>query len=153
MADRGRPCSVAAALSVVGERWALLVVRELLFGNHRFADIARNTAAPRDVLTARLRHLEAAGIVERRRYQDKPARYSYHLTEAGRDLAGVVAALRAWGDRWAVDEPPLAVQHDCGHPFDPAVVCRHCGREATARSLTITKQPKGWDLQGPVAAS
>ena len=70
----GRPCSIAAALQVLGEKWALLAVRELFYGNHRFDRIVRNTGAPRDRLTARLRALEEAGVIERRAYSDAPRR-------------------------------------------------------------------------------
>ena len=103
----GRPCPAAAALEVVGERWSLLVVRELLLGSSRFTDILRGTGAPRDRVTARLRSLEAAGIVVRRRYQDAPPRDDYLLTEAGLALGPVVRSLVSWGRTWAVapDDP------------------------------------------------
>ena len=107
----GRPCSAAAALQLVGEKWSLLVVRELLFGVRRFDAIARNTGAPRDRLTARLRTLEEAGIVSREAYQERPPRYEYHLTEAGLDLAPVLFALFSWGDKWLFEEPPVALRH------------------------------------------
>ncbi|SDT83129.1 transcriptional regulator, HxlR family [Streptomyces sp. TLI_053] len=110
----GRPCSIAAALQVLGEKWALLAVRELFYGNHRFDRIARNTGAPRDRLTARLRALEEAGVVERRAYSERPPRYEYHLTEAGRDLAPLTQALLAWGDRWLSPEPPVVLHHHPG---------------------------------------
>src|SRR5215472_5140765 len=97
----GRPCSMAAALEVVGERWSLMAIRELLLGNRRFDQIARNTGAPRDVLTSRLRSLEAAGLVTRSRYHDRPPRHEYWLTPAGLELGDVVRSLSAWGDRWA----------------------------------------------------
>ena len=93
----GRPCSVAAALNLVGEKWALLAVREIAFGNKRFDAIARNTGAPRDRLAARLRALEAGGVVERRQYSEHPPRYEYELTEAGLELRSVLIALRSWG--------------------------------------------------------
>ena len=86
----GRPCSVAAALNLVGEKWALLAVREIAFGNKRFDAIARNTGAPRDRLAARLRALEAGGVVERRQYSEHPPRYEYELTEAGLELRSVL---------------------------------------------------------------
>src|SRR4051812_16636901 len=98
----GRPCSIASALSVVGEKWALLALRELFLGNRRFDRIAENTGAPRDILTTRLRSLESAGIIVRERYQERPARFEYRLTQAGRELQPVILALRTWGDRWAV---------------------------------------------------
>src|ERR1700691_383728 len=107
----GRPCSVAAALNLVGEKWALLAVREITFGNKRFDAIARNTGAPRDRLAARLRALEAAGVIERRPYSEHPPRYEYELTQAGQELRAVLTVLRGWGDRWAGDAPPTAFEH------------------------------------------
>jgi DNA-binding HxlR family transcriptional regulator len=101
----GRPCPVAAALELVGERWALLAVREVALGNTRFTDIARGTGAPRDRLAARLNALVAAGVLERRPYSSAPPRAGYHLTAAGRDLVPVLRSLRSWGERWAAEEP------------------------------------------------
>lgn len=145
---------MAATLQVVGEKWALLAVRELLYGNHRFDRIARNTGAPRDRLTARLRALEEAGVVERRPYSERPPRYEYHLTEAGRDLVPLAHALRAWGDRWLVPEPPVTFTHapqgQQEHPFDPAFVCRTCGQEARRGELHAEVHARGWSVEGPV---
>lgn len=103
----GRPCPAAAALELVGERWSLLVVRELLLGSRRFTDVLRGTGAPRDRVTARLRSLEQAGLVLRRRYQESPPREEYLLTEAGLRLAPVVDALTTWGRTYVVapDDP------------------------------------------------
>ena len=103
----GRPCPIAASLEVVGERWALLVVRELVMGSTRFTDIVRGTGAPRDRIAARLKVLEEAGVVERRAYQDHPVRHDYALTESGRALVPVLDALLAWGVEHAVatDDP------------------------------------------------
>ena len=91
-----RPCSVAAALEIVGERWSLLAVREIGYGVHRFSKIAAYIGASRDMLADRLRKLENAGIIERRQYSEHPPRYEYHLTEAGRELFPVMLALREW---------------------------------------------------------
>ncbi|WP_187366866.1 winged helix-turn-helix transcriptional regulator [Nocardioides dongxiaopingii] len=98
----GRPCPAAAALELVGERWSLLVVRELSLGVTRFGDIVRGTGAPRDRVAARLRSLEDAGVVVREAYQDSPTRWDYRLSPAGRDLVPVVEALLVWGRRHAV---------------------------------------------------
>jgi DNA-binding HxlR family transcriptional regulator len=122
-----RACSIARALDVVGDRWSLLVVRELTLGVHRFNDIAGHTGAPRDVLTARLRKLEELNVVERRQYSDRPPRYEYLLTASGRELAPVLQLLRQWGDDHAADgPPPVSFQHN-GHQFVPVVHCEHCG--------------------------
>lgn len=103
----GRPCPIAASLELVGERWALLVVREIALGSTRFGDIVRGTGAPRDRIAARLKTLEAAGVIGRTAYQDRPERFDYHLTESGQDLLSVLDALLAWGDKHVVapDDP------------------------------------------------
>src|SRR6516225_1769864 len=93
-----RPCSIARTLELVGEKWALLAVREVFLGNRRFDEMVRKTGAPRDTLAARLRALVGAGILERRQYSDHPARFEYHLTCAGRDLYPIIVTLMRWGD-------------------------------------------------------
>jgi DNA-binding HxlR family transcriptional regulator len=98
---------MAAALELVGERWALLVVREIALGSTRFGAIVRGTGAPRDRIAARLRALEAAGVIGRTAYQERPERFEYHLTDSGRDLLSVLDALVDWGAKHAVapDDP------------------------------------------------
>jgi DNA-binding HxlR family transcriptional regulator len=96
-----RACGIADALGVVGDRWALLVLRELGFGVHRFNDIRANTGAPRDSLATRLRRLEEAGLIARRRYHEHPPRDEYVLTESGTAITPVLRELRAWGETYA----------------------------------------------------
>lgn len=105
----GRPCPMAAALELVGERWSLLIARELLLGNSRFGDIVAGTGAPRDRIAARLRALEDAGVVTRTPYQSSPPRFDYRLTSSGRALGPVIESLIAWGLTNAVssDDPDL----------------------------------------------
>jgi DNA-binding HxlR family transcriptional regulator len=132
-----RVCSVAGALDVVGEKWSLLVVRELFLGSRRFTDIAANTGAPRDVLTQRLRRLEELGVVERRAYSDRPPRHEYFLTAAGKDLRPVIMALKDWGDTHVMHEQlPPVLEHTCGELFRPRMHCAACGEPAYARDLT-----------------
>ena len=108
----GRPCPIAASLEVVGERWALLVVREIVMGSHRFTDIVRGTGAPRDRIAARLKVLEEAGVIERREYQDNPSRHEYFLTDSGVALVPVLDALLAWGLEHAVaQDDPSRMRH------------------------------------------
>lgn len=135
-----RPCSIAQALELVGDRYAILVLRELFFGNHRFAEIAKQTGAPRDVLTARLRKLEAFNLIERRQYSERPPRSEYVLTEAGDSFYPVLQALRQWGDDRCWDSPddiPLVVDHECGARFRAAVVCASCGEPVRSDSLHL----------------
>ena len=147
----GRPCSVARALDVIGEKWALLAIREISFGNRRFNEIARNTGAPRDRLAARLHSLVEAGILERREYQASPPRAEYRLTAAGQDLTPVLRALLAWGDRWVSDEPPATLMHG-DHELDPVQVCRNCGAEAPTTAVSLRANSRGWDVRGPAPA-
>ncbi|WP_202874843.1 winged helix-turn-helix transcriptional regulator [Kribbella albertanoniae] len=95
-----RVCSIADALSILGDRWSLLIVREIGFGVRRFNDIRSNTGAPRDTLTTRLRELEVAGVIERRRYCERPPRDEYFLTDAGLAVSPVLRELHNWGERF-----------------------------------------------------
>jgi DNA-binding HxlR family transcriptional regulator len=135
---RVRPCSLAASLEILGERWSLLALREMAYGVHRFAKIAGYTGASRDILADRLRKLEEAGVVERRQYSEHPPRYEYHLTEAGRELFPVMLGLLRWGDKWAVDSPAVVFRHTCGEPMAVDLRCAHCGEAVTRESLTPT---------------
>ena len=103
----GRPCPIAAALELVGERWALLVVREIALGATHFGDIVRGTGAPRDRIAARLKALESAGVVVRSLYLSSPPRHAYQLTPSGEALIPVLDALLEWGKGHAVspDDP------------------------------------------------
>jgi DNA-binding HxlR family transcriptional regulator len=132
-----RECSIAAALEVVGEKWSLLVVRELFLGCRRFSDIASNTGAPRDILTARLRRLEEVGVISRRLYSEHPPRYEYVLTDAGKDLRPVIWALKHWGDTHVMGEHVAPVmEHSCGAAFVPRTHCAECGEAADPRAMT-----------------
>jgi DNA-binding HxlR family transcriptional regulator len=133
-----RTCSIARTLDIVGEKWALLAVREVFLGNRRFDEIVKRTGAPRDTLAARLRTLVAAGILGRRQYSGHPARFEYCLTDAGRDLYPVITTLMRWGDQHLAgdDGPPLVLEHHCGHRMVPQVICEACGEPLEARHVT-----------------
>ncbi|MEV7007881.1 helix-turn-helix domain-containing protein [Streptosporangium sp. NPDC051022] len=143
-----RQCSVADALGVVGEKHSLLVLREVFFGVRRFDAMVRNIGAPRDILAARLRHLVEAGVLEKVPYSERPPRFEYHLTDAGQDLRPVLLALMKWGDRYLADRPPIVWEHSCGADLDPVIVCRACGQEPAAGSLTPHFRDPGWTLAG-----
>lgn len=99
--DGVRVCSMADALQLVGDRWSLHVVREIGSGVRRFEAIQRHTGAPREMLTARLRKLERTGVITRTAYSQRPPRFEYELTPAGEELIPVMAALFAWGRKYA----------------------------------------------------
>lgn len=148
-----RVCSIARTLEIVGDKWTLLAIRELMLGNRRFDEIWRRTGAPRDVLTARLRKLEARGLVERVLYQDRPPRREYHLTELGWSLHPVITVLREWGDTHLAgpDGPPAVFEHACGHPLETDLVCVHCG-EAVRPDAVRRASEAPVSATGPAAA-
>jgi DNA-binding HxlR family transcriptional regulator len=140
----GVPCSVARTLSVIGDRWTLLVLRDAFLRTRRFEDFQRQLGVTRHLLADRLKKLVAAGILEKVRYQEKPARYEYRLTEKGRDLHPVILALLGWGDRWMTDAtgPPLALVHKaCGHRMRPTFTCPDCGEPIGPRDVTAEIGP------------
>ena len=100
------PCSIGRTLELIGEKWSLLVLREVFAGIRRFDDLQRRIGAPRQVLSARLSTLIAAGVLRRHPYQDpgRRTRYEYRLTTAGMDLYPVLVGLLRWGDRY-LDQP------------------------------------------------
>src|SRR5580765_5853048 len=99
-ATQPRTCSVARTIDIVGERWALLAIREVFLGVRRFDEMIRNTGAPRDTMAARLRMLVERGVLERRQYSEHPPRDEYVLTPAGRDLYPLILTTMQWGDRY-----------------------------------------------------
>jgi len=134
VAAQPRECSVARTLEIVGEKWALLAVREVFLGNGRFDEMVRRTGAPRDTMAARLRVLVGSGILKRRQYCEHPARFEYRLTDAGRDLYPVILALMRWGDSHLAGEagPPLELEHRCGEKLTAQLVCEACGEPVVA---------------------
>ena len=97
---RRSACPAACALDVAGDRWTLLIVRDLLRGRDTYGKLAASDEAiPTNILADRLRRMEEAGLIEAKPYQQRPVRYAYGLTEKGRDLGEVLAALARWGKR------------------------------------------------------
>ena len=134
--DYDQTCSVARSLEVLGERWTLLVIRDVFYGKRRFAAIQEDLGVARNVLATRLARLVAEGILEKRPYQDRPTRYEYFLTEKGIDLWPVMITMMHWGDHWlATDEgPPVVIHHkECGGEVDDRGYCERCGERLTAR--------------------
>ncbi|MCO1578658.1 helix-turn-helix transcriptional regulator [Crossiella sp. SN42] len=118
------------SLEVLGERWSILVLREVFLGNRRFETIRQHTGAPRAILTARLNTLVDNGILSRHEYRDPGARarHEYRLTSAGRELQPVLTALMQWGDKHLVApaSPPLRLRHrDCGGTVRAVLTCEH----------------------------
>jgi DNA-binding HxlR family transcriptional regulator len=136
--------SVGRALSLVGERWSLLILRETFFGVRRYAEFARNLSIPRPTLSARLKTLVDAGLLDRVRYATDPDRHEYRLTQAGRELFAAIVVLMRWGDKYLAgsEGPPLLLRHnDCGEIAESYVACRHCGGEISIDKVTPEPGP------------
>jgi len=102
----GQNCSIARALEVVGERWTLLIVRDVFLGKRRFDELQESLGIARNVLTDRLNRLVEEGILERVPYSERPVRHEYRLTTKGLELNVALTALRQWGDRYLSEKPP-----------------------------------------------
>jgi DNA-binding HxlR family transcriptional regulator len=138
------PCSIARTLAVVGDRWAILVLREALNGVTRFDQFQAHLGVARNVLAARLRHLVEQGVLERVPYGTHPGRFAYELTERGRALYPVVLSLLSWGDSWLAgdDGPPVRLEHrGCGQRFSPQLVCSECGEPLAVGEVRAVAGP------------
>lgn len=136
-------CSVARTLAVVGDRWTMLILRDAFLGVRRF-DGFRASGIPRHRLADRLARLVREGVLDRVRYQERPSRFEYRLTEKGRDLYPVLVALVRWGDRWLAGEagPPIELVHrGCGHPVTPVLTCPDCHAPVGPRDMLARPGP------------
>jgi DNA-binding HxlR family transcriptional regulator len=108
-------CPIARSLAIVGDRWTMLILREFSMGVHRFDELQAHTGMSSHLLTSRLKRMEQDRIVERRLYNERPARYEYHLTQKGKELDPVLMMLRTWGRKWEGDcphgEPAVRLVH------------------------------------------
>lgn len=136
-----QPCPVAKSLEVIGDRWTLLVVRDLLPGARRFQDLLASLPgiAP-NILSARLKLMEEHGLIERSFYSDHPPRAQYALTDKGRELGMVLGALAAWGGRHVYTQARL-VHAGCGHPVSMSYYCSDCGGRVRGSDVTVRRRP------------
>jgi DNA-binding HxlR family transcriptional regulator len=140
----GQACSIAKSLEVIGERWSLLIVRDVMNGNRRFGEMQESLGIARNVLSSRLQRLIEEDILERRAYQQSPARYEYFLTEKGLDLWPALISLLGWGDRHSAgpEGPPKLIVHKvCGGAVSDRGICESCGQVLHARDAIQVPGP------------
>lgn len=146
----GMACSIAGALSVIGDRWAVLILRDLLLGLSKYEDLRRSTGVTNATLSDRLKRLEANGLVERRKYQDGPERYEYILTGKGRDTLLLTQVLVQIGDKWGAsgrEGPPLRfINRKTGGFVKVALVDEKSGEPVRIRDILPQAGPGADDL-------
>jgi DNA-binding HxlR family transcriptional regulator len=131
-------CTIARTLSVIGDRWTLLILRDAFLGARRFEAFQGSLGITRHRLADRLAKLVKHGVLRRERYLDRPARFEYRLTEKGHDLYGVIVTIAGWGDKYLAGKhgPPVErVHRGCGHVATLRLACEHCGAPVTARDM------------------
>jgi DNA-binding HxlR family transcriptional regulator len=148
----GQNCSVARTLELIGERWTLLILRDAFLGVTRFEQFQQRLKLAPNILTKRLRTLTDAGTLERRRYQERPERHEYVLTDAGKELFPVLVGLMRWGDtHLAQNGPPAVARHaGCGGGIDATGRCERCGQPLGADSVEWHYGPGSTKGVGPM---
>ncbi|MGJ5124908.1 winged helix-turn-helix transcriptional regulator [Bradyrhizobium oligotrophicum] len=146
----GMACSIAGVLNAVGDRWAMLILRDLSLGLSRYEELRKSTGVTHATLSDRLKHLEENELLERRRYQTGPERYEYLLTRKGRDIILVIQALAQVGDKWAITGdagPPLKfINKNSGRPVKLALVDDKSGELVRMRDVRPLAGPGADDL-------
>ncbi len=139
----GMQCPIARSLDRVGEWWSILILRDVFHGLTRFDQFQKSLPIAANMLTRRLNALVDAGLLERRRYSERPPRFEYLLTDRGRDFRPVLIALMAWGNRHFADEGVASQLVDAatGKPADPVLVDRDSGRPIDAAGFRFAAGP------------
>lgn len=135
-------CSLAQALDIIGERWTLLILRDVFFGIKRFDQLQANLGIARNILTERLNRLVDEQILEKR--QAEGARFEYCLTEKGLDLQTVLLSITHWGDKHKANPNgprTTFLEADTGKPIAPMAVRSQDGRVLTPRDIRATRGP------------
>jgi DNA-binding HxlR family transcriptional regulator len=143
-------CTIARTLSVIGDRWTLLILRDAFLGARRFETFQASLGITRHRLADRLAKLVEHGVLRRARYQDRPPRFEYRLTEKGHDLYGVIAMLAGWGDKHMAGThgPPIErVHRACGQVARLRLSCEHCGAPVTARDMQARAAHRGTEAR------
>ena len=136
-------CPIARSLERVGEWWSILIIRDALHGFTRFDEFQKNLGIAPNMLARRLSALVDAGLLERRRYRERPPRYEYILTATGRDFRPVIVAMFAWGNRHFAPEGAsvLLIDRKSRAKVDPVLVDRRSGKPLDERDYVFAAGP------------
>lgn len=137
-------CSVARTVSVIGDRWTLLILRDCFLRVRRFEEFQARLGVTRPILASRLRKLVKDFVLAKVPYQERPLRYEYRLTQKGLDLYPIVMSIVHWGDMHMAGKKgrPLLHQHvNCGKAFDPVMSCSACGEPLSPKHVHVQPGP------------
>lgn len=137
-------CSIARTLSVVGDKWTLLILRDAFLRIRRFDDFQQDLQISRHRLSDRLKKLVDAGVFDKVEYQPNPPRFEYRLSKKGLELYPILMMMARWGNDWMDDgngDPMLYTHKDCGKQFSPTLVCSECEEPIHAKSVTPSIGP------------
>jgi DNA-binding HxlR family transcriptional regulator len=138
------PCTIARSASILGDHWNLLIMRQACLGTRRFDDFQTALGTSRNILSQRLSLLVDEGLLARVAYHESPARFEYRLTDKGRDVYPILAAMAAWGEKWLTgpEGSPLVLHHTtCGHDMRATVVCSECAEPLEVRAVRAEPGP------------
>ena len=137
------PCPLAQAMSVIGDSWTLLILRDAMRGATKFDEFQQSTHASRAVISERLAHLVQHDVMERVQYEAHPPRYEYRLTARGRALQPVMMTMAHWAETHMPKRvrPPNRRHTTCGHIFHPGIACSECGETITPETVTYDRPP------------
>ena len=144
-------CSLAQTLGVIGDRWTLLILRDVFFGARRFGQFERSLGIAKNILAARLKDLVEEGILEKRD-SDEGAHAEYILTDAGRDLQPILLAMTHWGDRYRPNpkgDRLVFVERETGEPIRRMTAVSQDGRPLSARQVKAIPGPGAGQAESP----
>jgi DNA-binding HxlR family transcriptional regulator len=136
------PCNIAQTLNIIGDKWTLLILRQLMVGHTTYKDIQDNLEGiPSNLLSDRLKCLEMDELITSVLYQAHPPRYRYDLTESGKDLGDVFNSIILWGEKNLRKCHKQLTHKDCGHKIELQYYCSHCGKQISKEDISVSEEP------------
>lgn len=134
------PCNIAQTLNLIGDRWTLLILHRLLMGKSTYKELQECLSGiPSNLLSDRLKTMEADGLIDSELYQEHPPRYRYTLSKSGSDLNDVFNAIILWGEKYLTTCYKRLIHEECGHGVEHRYYCSHCDRTVTGDELSVSE--------------